>query len=56
MFQIKVAEKIETLISRSKPLSGIRAFRQIMWQNMAEPIRPQMTNNTVKKSCHMHAG
>jgi hypothetical protein len=44
MFQIKVVEEIETLILRSITFfSENRTVYEIMWKNMAEAERPQMT-------------
>jgi hypothetical protein len=44
MFQTKVVEKIKTHILCSLTLFfENRAVYQIMWKNMLEPDRPQMT-------------
>jgi len=43
VFQTKFVEKIKTLISYSITLSENRAFYEIMWKNMVQPYRPQMT-------------
>jgi hypothetical protein len=39
MFQIKVVEKIKV----QELFSENRAIHEIMWKNMVEPERPQMT-------------
>jgi hypothetical protein len=43
MFQTKVVEKIKTHILSSITFSENRAVYEIMWENVAEPDRPQMT-------------
>ena len=44
MFKTKVAEEIETYILRSITFVFLnRAVYEIMWQNIAEQDRPQMT-------------
>jgi hypothetical protein len=41
-FQKKVAEKFKTCILDSKFKKNCAVY-EIMWKNMAEPIRPQLT-------------
>jgi hypothetical protein len=44
MFQTKVVEKVKTHILCSVTFfSEIVAFYEVMWRNMVEPERPQMT-------------
>ena len=43
MFLIKVAEKIKTKILYSKRFHKNPAHYEIVWKNMVEPDRPQMT-------------
>jgi hypothetical protein len=43
MFQIKVVEKIKTHILCAKYFSGNHAFYEVMWKNMVELERPQIT-------------
>ena len=49
MFQIKVVEKVETHILRRVPF--LRAAREIMWKNMVEPERSQMTIRRMRSAC-----
>jgi hypothetical protein len=43
MFQTKVVEKIKTSILCSITFSENRAVYDIVWRNIVEPDRPQMT-------------
>jgi hypothetical protein len=43
MFQTKVVEKIKTHFSFNKFFSENPAFYEIMWRNIVETDRPQMT-------------
>jgi len=43
MFQTKFAEKIKTHILCSRPFLENCAIGEIMWENIVEPNRPQMT-------------
>ena len=43
MFQATVIEKIKTHASCSKLCSENRAVNEIMWENIVEPDRPQIT-------------
>ena len=43
MFQTKVVENIETHILCFVTFSENLAIYEIMWKNMVEPERPQMT-------------
>ena len=43
MLQVKVVEKIPTHILYSITFSENRVDYEIMWKNMVEPDRPQMT-------------
>jgi hypothetical protein len=56
MFQTEVVDKIKTYILCSIIFSENRAVYGIMWENIVEPDRPQMTNNTTQKRCDLHAG
>jgi hypothetical protein len=52
MFQTKVAEQIKTHISCSTTFSPEnRAVYEIMWKNMVEPDRPQMTIRLTRFAC-----
>ena len=52
MFQIKVVEKIETHLLRSIIcFSEIRAVYEIMWKNITERGRPQMTIWRMRIAC-----
>ena len=48
----KVAEKIKHTFNIQKLLSENCAVYKIMWKNMVEPGRPQMTYGT----CALHSG
>jgi len=49
MFQTKVAEKIKTHITCSITFfPPIRALYEIMWKNIVEPDRPQMTQRRMR--------
>jgi hypothetical protein len=43
IFQTKVVDEIKTHILSSVTFSENHAFYEIMWENMVEPDRPQMT-------------
>jgi hypothetical protein len=43
MFQKKVVEKLKTYIMLSNFFSENDAVYEIMWKNVVEPDRPQMT-------------
>jgi hypothetical protein len=43
MFQIKVGEKNENNVMFNHFVFGNLAIVQIIWKNMAEPDRPQVT-------------
>ena len=53
MFQTKVVEKIKTHISCSIIFFDNRAVCEIMWKNIVEPDRPQMTNWRMRIACRM---
>ena len=52
MFQTKVVEKLKTLILCSVTFFESSTVYDIMWKNIAERGRPQMTIG----ACAMHAG
>jgi len=54
MFQTKVVEKIKTRILCSMTFFFFknRAVYEIMWKNIVEPDRPQMT---IYSACAFHA-
>jgi hypothetical protein len=43
MLQTKVVEKIETYFIYNNPFSENRPVYEIMWKNMAQTEKPQMT-------------
>ena len=43
MLQTKVVEKIKTCFMYNNSFSEYRAVYEIMWKNMVEPEKPQMT-------------
>ena len=43
MFQTKVVEKIKTYFMFNNVSPENRAFYEIMWKNLVQPDRPQMT-------------
>jgi len=43
MFQTKIVDKRKTHISFSITFSDNRAFYEMVWKNIVEPDRPQMT-------------
>ena len=49
----KVVEKLKTYILRSIPLFENRAVCEIMWKNMAEPDRTQITTWRTRFACWM---
>jgi hypothetical protein len=54
MFQTKVPEKINTHFTFNNFLPPEnRALCEIMWENMVQPERPQMT---IYGACAVHAG
>jgi hypothetical protein len=53
MFQIKVVEKIKTHILGSVTLFFSKIC-EIMWENVAEPGRPQMTMWRMRILCWIH--
>jgi hypothetical protein len=54
MFQTKVVEKIKTHILFSVTFPENRAVYEIMWKNMVQGNRPQMTIEY--GACALHAG
>jgi hypothetical protein len=54
MFRTKVVEKIKTHFVFNNPPTEYRAVYEIMWKNMVEPDKPQMTMKY--GSCALHAG
>jgi len=51
MFQTKVVQKIKTHILCSVTFPGNRAVYEIMWKNIVERGRPQMTVWRVRIAC-----
>jgi len=51
MFQTKVLEKIKTHILCSITFSENRAVYEIVWTNIVEPDRPQMTIRRMRVAC-----
>ena len=51
MFQTKVAKKIKTHILCSEVFSENRAVYEIMWKNVVETSRPQMTIRRMPIAC-----
>jgi hypothetical protein len=51
MFQTKIVEKIKTLIFYSITFLEYRDFYEIMWKNIVEPARAQMTIWRMRIAC-----
>jgi hypothetical protein len=51
MFQAKVIEKIKTRILCSVTYFEVRAVCEIMWKNVIEPVRPQITIWRMRIAC-----
>jgi hypothetical protein len=53
MFRTKVAEKIKRHILCSTTFSENRVVYEIMWKNMVDPSRPQMTIRPMRFVCRI---
>jgi len=51
MFQTKAVEKIKTHVLFSVNVVENRAVYEIMWRNIVEPDRPQMTVRRMRIAC-----
>ena len=51
MFRTRIVEKIETHILCSVTFSENRAVYELMWKNIVEPGRPQITENMAHIQC-----
>jgi hypothetical protein len=51
MFQAKVVEKIKTHVVLQYLFSENRAVKKIMWKNMVEADRPQMSIRRMRCTC-----
>jgi hypothetical protein len=54
MFHTKVAEKIKTHVLFSDSFFENRAVYEIMWENMVQPDRPEMTVWRIRSAYCIH--